>query len=289
MGTPFSRRHGYRPKVEITVREDSPKSLRIGLLQILHDEIGLSYDQVRHIVCYILRTAPDPNNWSEVPNIRDEVTHLVQSCPWYRIYDVIESFYRYLRDPESMFPVLVGRARFMAPVTIGAEDILAARINELFEEEGIGWQLINGQIVIRGSDQFEHAVTTAMDRAEEAGYQAVQTELEEARRDLSRRPRPDVTGAIQHCIAALECAARTLARNDKATLGDLVKKQATNLGIPRPLDQAIEKLWGYSSEMGRHLREGWPPSREEAELLLGIASAVITYLLEKAAARNPRD
>ncbi len=262
MGGPFSRRFGYREPREITVREAAPEALRVGLLQILHDELGLTYTQIREFTCRALRTFPDPSNWSEVPNVRDEVVGLLQGCEWYRVYDMIEAAHRYL-------------------VPGGHAEAFTTRINELLDEEGIGWQLIEGRIVTRGPREFEHAVAHAVAAAGDAGLHTARGELEEARRDLSRRPEPDITGTIQHCMAALECTVRVVTADERATLGDLLQRHAAALGIPRPLDNAIERMWGYASEMGRHLREGRVPSREEAELLLGISAALVNYLLQR--------
>ena len=100
-----------------------------------------------------------------------------------------------------------------------------------------------------------------------------------ARGDASRRPQPDVTGALQHSLAALECVMRDVCGDPKATLGTLL---ARNKGlIPAPLDQGVEKIWGFASEQGRHLREGREPSIEDAELAVHVAAAVALYLVRK--------
>jgi AbiJ N-terminal domain 4 len=93
MGNPFSKRQGFRPRREITVREDAPEGLRAGLVGILRD-MGLTYADMRAVVCPVLHVFPDANNWSEVPNIRDEVIGLIQQCEWYRVYDIAEAFSR---------------------------------------------------------------------------------------------------------------------------------------------------------------------------------------------------
>ena len=79
-------------------------------------------------------------------------------------------------------------------------------------------------------------------------------------------------------MAALECLCREVVGERKPTLGELVKRYRERLNIPSPLDSVIEKLWGYSSEFGRHLQEGRNPSREEAELVVSVSSALCTYL-----------
>ena len=42
--------------------------------------------------------------------------------------------------------------------------------------------------------------------------------------------------------------------NTKATLGEILKRNSDL--IPKPLDDAVSKAWGYASEHARHLREG---------------------------------
>lgn len=68
-------------------------------------------------------------------------------------------------------------------------------------------------------------------------------------------------------------------RWSEATLGEVIKR---NPGLlPKPLDQAVEKAWGYASETGRHLREGDSPAYDEAELIVGLSGAVCRYLARK--------
>ena len=76
--------------------------------------------------------------------------------------------------------------------------------------------------------------------------------MKEALDDISGRPMPDVTGAIQHAMAVLEAAAREVTGQPKPTLGKLVPM----LSLPAPLDQAVHRPWGYASDRGRHVREG---------------------------------
>jgi hypothetical protein len=118
------------------------------------------------------------------------------------------------------------------------------------------------------------AVSTMMT----SGAPTAANEIHEALRDISRRPKPDVSGAIQHGMAALECVARQYdATND--TLGPIISR----LNFPKPMDEAIRKLWGFTSEQGRHLLEGRDPQFEEGELVVTVAAAVSVYLLREKA------
>jgi hypothetical protein len=125
-------------------------------------------------------------------------------------------------------------------------------------------------------DRLEHAerANSALERADKG---TAASELRQANADLSRQP-PDLTGAVQHSLAALECVARDHCA-DQATFGKLLERYP---GLfPKPLDQGIQKVWGFASEMGRHLREKRTPDVEEAELLVGLAAACRTYLARK--------
>ena len=115
-----------------------------------------------------------------------------------------------------------------------------------------------------------------------AGKDTPASELREAAADLSKEP-PDLTGAVQHSLAALECVAREHC-GDHATFGKLLERYPDL--FPKPLDKGIEKVWGFASEMGRHLQEGRMPKKEEAELLVGLATACSTYLARKIEAQR---
>jgi hypothetical protein len=80
-------------------------------------------------------------------------------------------------------------------------------------------------------------------------------------------------------MGALEAVARDLAGNSKATLGEVLKRNPTL--VPKPLDTALSQVWGYASNEARHVEEGREPQREEAELVVGLAAVVATYLTKK--------
>ena len=79
-------------------------------------------------------------------------------------------------------------------------------------------------------------------------------------------------------MAALECVAREVGETTD-TLGPAIRR----LNLPAPLDQAVEKLWGFTSHQGRHILEGRQPQFEEAELVVTAASALRVYLLRRRA------
>ena len=260
----FSHRHGLiEADSDIKVRYDAPRELRSVVVDIAY-ESGIAPNRLRALVCKVLRVAANPNNWSEYPNVDKEVRDHLVSCEWFYIYDLIEKTYSSLPADQA--------------------NSFEEEINKYFRQRGIGWKLGDGRVEVRGTEQFESAVHDTLGSLEDAGRPTAKGELREALRDLSRRPKPDETGAIQHAMAALECVARDITGDHSATLGKIISNHP-NL-IPKPLDQAVDKAWGYASEKGRHLREGNSPTYEDAELIVNISSAVCSYLLHKELSRS---
>ena len=217
-------------------------------------------DPMRDLVCQVLLVKPDPNNWSEYPNISNEVDWLVMDAPWYKVYDIVEAVYARIR---------------MFGATAAAN--FARRLNEFLVEKGIGWELRDGHIVHRGSAAFARSTDEAPRILDASGFQSATNEMREALGDISRRPTPDVTGAIQHAMAALEATAREVTGQSKPILGKLVPM----LSLSPPLDQVVHKLWGYASDRGRHVREGQTVDANEAELVVAVSGALCAFLAQR--------
>ncbi len=186
-----------------------------------------------------------------------------RACFWYKVYDIIEFLYKEIEETSCSNEI----------------ETFEYAINEYFMESGIGWKLKNGLIESRGSEVYESIIDKTDSVLSELGRDTARNELHEAVSDISRRPNPDITGAIQHSMASLECVAREACGDRKATLGEIIKRHKDL--IPSSLDQAITKAWGYASGHARHLQEGNTPSYEEAELIVGICASVSTYLSSK--------
>ena len=244
---------------EITVREDAPDGLRFAVLAIAK-ETHMSTKSIRKIVCQVLCEPPDLDNWSNYPNIWEEVQRLLQDCRWPKVYDIAEALHDVLSRRQG----------------IRRSNEFEDRLNQYFHEHGIGWKMEKGQITYRGSEVFSGATQEAVEILEQSRRNAAAREIHEALQDISRRPTPDVTGAIQHASAAMEATTRGV-MGDSATFGVLAKK----LDLPQPLDSATEKLWGYASNNARHGLEGQQVKTPEAELIVSVACAICTYLVSR--------
>lgn len=260
---PFSQRHGLTPPDgPISVRAEAPDWMRDVVVAVAYKS-QIKPSDLREVLCPILLETPDANNWTEFPNVDGEVRGLLRQAQWFDVYDFIEALVASLARPDQH----------------EVRDRFTQELNAAFRRKGIGWQLLDGLIQVRGEESFEVSVKTALDLSRDTGRPQAHQELHEAVLDLSRRPTPDLTGAIQHAMAALECVARDLTGDAGVTLGEWLKKNPT--AFPQPLGSAVEKLWGYTSQRGRHVSEGKPATADEAELVVGLAGALAVYLLRK--------
>lgn len=259
--TLFSTREGLGPAAApITIVDGAPRNVREGLLAIAEGELNVSPGSIRSVLCTLLRKMPDPSNWSAYPNIWHECqTLMLHEASWYTVYDFVEALHRTLTTTDPQ------RAAAWANA-----------VNTFFEQAGVGWRLVDGALERRTSGGAEIAIDRARAALATTSLATARSELDEAVRDLSRRPQPDLTGAVQHAMAALECTVREVTGNHSTTLGALIK-QTPSL-FPAPMSDVLTKLWGFASERARHLREGGAVEHAEAELIVAVGAAAAAYL-----------
>jgi hypothetical protein len=268
MSDSFSQRHGFsKPASEITVREDAPESMRVVALETAH-ALGLSEYGMRQIVCRILRTRPDPGNWS-TGNIWSEVQDLVYSAEWFRVYDIIEAFDAPLGelDPHGFFK---------------KRHAFQEALNTAFIEEGIGWQLVNGKIVARGDEGFQEAVKTAATQLQENQRPTAASHIQSAVKALSERPKANTAVSVAQATSAVECVLHDIT-GQGMTLGKYLDKYPSM--VHGSLKKALDGVYGYASAAGaRHGKEGQEPSFDEAQFVVTTCAAACTFLT----ALNPK-
>ena len=262
MGELFSKRFNIPiENKEIVIRYEVTDDMRSYVYLIMKNQ-GIGLKKIREIVCRTIKRAPDQNQYTENDYMDYEIQKYFMSCPWNRIYDIIENFSREL--PKTKLPSFEND------------------INDYFYENGIGWKLENCELLSRGDDAFEYAVQS-LGGVLGDDKQTTKSEIVKAIKCLSIREEPDLTGAVQHSMAALECLSRHIT-GGKETLGELIKKNPHFL--PPALGEGIRKLYGFASNNGRHLLEGKEPEFGETELIVHLSAALCTYLGNKLSKRN---
>lgn len=274
----FSRREGYAGHdSRIVYTTELPADVREKLLFVLTQDAGYSGKQLRPIFCRTLRVLATEDD------AFDQVKDLWFGAAWYELYDLLEAIHDDLKLEDSRVITSVDYDDVGKPEPVRARNHAGAfekELNQSMRELGVGWQMLEGKMRVRsGSDAQDDAVRTAITSLRDGGLPTAASELREAVKDLSPRPTVDLTGAVTHALGALEAATRQRAGSNK-TLGELAGANANKL-FPPPLHIAVEKVYGYASNYGRHVREGGVPTFEEAELVVGLCAAVCNYLARR--------
>jgi len=273
----FSQRQGYAHPRAIRFRDDLPEHLRIPLYRMLINVVNGHFllERAQKILNpYGLDALPRYAGSFAITKEEDdpatiEFKRIFLGCEWFQIYDIVEDILGQLRfhevefaepdDPPKAFPLQKG-------------------INDYFAHAGIGWQIIEGEVIARGDDIFEQTVKTAKAELNKGGRTTAGERIARAIHNLSLRPNPDFSGAISHATGAIECVLSDVT-GEAMTLGDYLKRYHL---FPGSMKKALEGVWGYASNEGaRHGKEGFEPAREEAEFIVAISAAVTTYLNRK--------
>jgi hypothetical protein len=253
---PFSVRQGIRAEPNPD-RDEVPAAFRYFLLkQFKKDEIHPSecatlLEDFLLVPGLAMRFSNphDANAWPKFYKY-------IENFEWWQVYEFIE--FCYARD-------LFEKRHF------------ALLLNEELSKENMRYRMdSDGVFVYKGSEAFEVAVATAESVLATSGRNTAKDEIHKALEALSHRPKPDLTGAVHAAMAALECVANDVCGETGETLGQIVKQHPDK--FPAPLGEGISKLYGFASQKGRHIREGGEPALKEAELIVGIAATMATYL-----------
>ena len=198
-------------------------------------------------------------NWMIV---REKIESHILYDPWYQVYDLIEFFlqkYPYKRD----------NLKFIAC------------INKVFEEENVGYRIIENRVVPIFEKSEVHEVINALQRTSE--WKGVYDDLMSALGHFSDRKRPDYKDAIANSVRAIEGVAKLITHRE-GTLGELMPKVQQILGLDENFAKAIGQLWRYANKVARHSdpEAQKTPSFEDAKFILITASVIINYLISKA-------
>lgn len=253
----FIERHGIElPEAPIKTRHEASKRLRNAVWSFA---LQAGFD--KGMLADILKSVVPCEDFDSQKSILSMYRAWL-SCDWQYVYLGIEEIALYMHDSE-FYDLRV----------------FEKHVNDFFRREGFGWKIVDAKIEIRGPEAVEVSIKLAQARLSAEELDTASNELHEALKDLSRKPEPDVTGAIQHAGAALECVAKEISGDPKKTFGAILND---NPGIfPKPLHEAAHKVWGFLSNNGRHIAEGVKPNHDVAFLVTGLVAALAAYLADK--------
>jgi hypothetical protein len=270
----FSERYGHTPAKSIIQIDSVDDALKNSLWSILKLHI---WDHV-HFYQYatVFRANPEietfcqrmwfnyyklpldtlENDWNWIYNfLRKDFFN----CKWFELYNFLE----FIADN---FPY-------------NDKESFITACNFSLEREISGYRFIDDQIAPITSSQeiaeIEAALVTKNDH--------VRTHLRRALELFSDRKQPDYRNSVKESISAVESLVQRLL-GQKGTLGKLVKKLETELGLHPSLGKAFDSLYGYTSDENgiRHaILESAKVDFEDAKFFLVVCSAFVNFVTAK--------
>lgn len=123
---------------------------------------------------------------------------------------------------------------------------------------------------------------TAIEEVQKTPHEIVRAHINKSITLLYDRQKPDYENSIKESISAVETACRIILENDSIILSDALKKLRDKISMHSALNEAFQKIYGYTSDAGgvRHGNKSnsTPATHPEAQFILVACSAFISYL-----------
>jgi hypothetical protein len=250
--------------------ENVPERARVGLYHIVKQfsEKEYSYFGLYKVLCIALRIPVNREvERSLAPNFTAsiEIENLIKDCQWWQFYDMCEVLWQAMKYENE-------------------RNVLSDEINALFREEFLGFELKDGKVEKTGSGFIDARVKEARYLLKEPEFKGADEHFEKALKALNTRPNPDVENCIKDAVAAIESVGRIIVNDEKALLSDIIKGMAKCKVIPKPLDEAIQKVYAYRGDqpgVAHGLVGASKVTIDEAEFVLAMSAAIIIYLVKK--------
>ena len=279
----FSQRYGLKPIKNIIQVDSMDQDLRTSLwniLQMLYWEKAVqankcvtnvndyNYKQFKSLfkliwLNYFKKELPHLSYSYSLSTILEDIHKYFFSCQWYEVYDFIEFI-------ANKFDILFPDNEFKQSC------------NEILKRELSAYRFVDKQIIKITSEIEIAEIEEALKNSEP--YKTVNTHLHRALKLLSDRQSPDYRNSIKESISAVESIAKIITEDDKATLGDALKKIDKKIKIHKVLIESFLKIYGYTNDADgiRHgLMEDSNLDFEDAKFMLVSCSAFVNYLIVK--------
>lgn len=199
--------------------------------------------------------------------IFDMIHSVITNAPYNEVLDIIWIICNWLAENYHSY-------------TIQVEKYIYGTIDDLFENEYVGYRFVNDKIVqITDKNEIEE-----IESACHNPFEGSRAHILKAVDFLADREHKDYKNCIKESICAVESICKVIVGDENADLSKAIKKLKDNgLQIHSALELAFIKLYAYTSDKGgiRH-SEGMFESNvmfEEAKYMLVSCSAFVNYLV----------
>lgn len=269
-GLLFSQRYGLAPVPTMPSVDEVSQDLQTDLLNAVLSACAGSDLALRIWTEFLHRSiteAPKTISGTRVTYRFVDVINMAKvqfrNSPGWWIYDLLEF-------------ICCGR------ISSSMSDELRAQVNQALERDFTAVRMIDDLITPITDEQQRETIEIAM----QAPLAGVRTQLHNSLDLMSDRGDPKYGDSIKNSIGAVETLCRKITGDDKATLGQALRRLKDAKILLHPsLGRAFQQLYGYASDESgvRHaLMDEDRLEVEDARYMLVTCSAFINYLMVKA-------
>jgi len=288
---PFSARNrGANSQID----QDFPKSARNGLLHLFHDWIGKRYVtdwiSLAREGNRIMRYPPvnyDPTSVPSERAARGRVEGLIETMPWDKVIDLIESAYKNLA--ESVEGETNGYNWAMDVDSVRRK--IADQVQNLFWEESLALEFKDGVASRRGMHHSKELIARAEMVLGDPLLISASQHYQKALRYFRQTSNPDLENAVKEAVCAIEAAGKALFPDQTPqTLDDVIKSLVKSEKVPRTIAKTFDGVYGFRNS-GEGVSHGGATGGlvtiDLAEYVLAVAASQIILLVKLAEPEEP--
>jgi len=256
----FSKRFGLRPEPKQVKPNEVPDAVRVKIIPLIDEyrSNGLSGATTLGVNLYEAIGKISPQATGDMKMIRS----LFLEAEWWQVFDLCEALVKLCRFREQ----------------------IAERIDAIFAEEGVPYRMTGDGIVWRFTEDAAKVLgDTTRYLVNEPSLRGPSQQWRKAMDHLSERP-PDAENCIKDAIGAVEGTGRILSGRETETLSTLLKPFARQIDMHPVLAGMVDKLYAYRGDEQAVAHGATQEPKDllaEAEFVLHVSAAVITYLAKK--------
>ncbi|MEW6012240.1 MAG: AbiJ-NTD4 domain-containing protein [Elusimicrobiota bacterium] len=259
----FSERYGYNKIDESLNYQNISPALKNRIWNLFYDiysnfEYKISLNFLEFVWEKFFKLRIDELNIASSYSALMDIKKKFFNLNWYEVYDFVEFVYNET-DVKKMWEI---------------------GVNKILEEERAPYRLIKGHIAPLTNKEEINEIEKALEENDKL-IQA-KKHIEKALILFSDRTNPDYENSIKEAISAIETLSKKILKDEKGTLGELIKKT----DLHPALKDGINKIYGWTSDEGG-LRHGNKPEQKnkylenESRFMLIFCSALFNYLVSK--------
>lgn len=258
----FSERYGYKKIDESLNYQNISPELKNRIWNLFYDiysniEYKISLNFLEFVWEKFFKLRIDELNIASSYSALMDIKKKFFNLNWYEVYDFVEFVYNET-DVKKMWEI---------------------GINKILEEE-TPYRLIKGYIAALTNKEEINEIEKALEENDKLTQ--ARRHIEKALILFSDRTNPDYENSIKEAISAIETLSKKILKDEKGTLGELIKK----VDLHTALKDGINKIYGWTSDEGG-LRHGNKPEQKnkdlenESRFMLIFCSALFNYLVSK--------